>query len=183
MNSPEAEILQRSSEVRKCTKKCKKCHAWQRFCLSLTALLTPFGEMPSSLILFSVQCILCIYLYFSLGCDTEFEAHNRNKISFQKQPRMTRTWKKCVAISFDYVSNNGVIRLCSFQWIQKQMFDPVNPFWRIPWLWNRRREEISSNKVWSKPNSLFCRHCCLSFLIFSGHRTRRFLSVCLKTGT
>ena len=61
------------------------------FCWSLTALFTRFGEISSFLILFSIKCILCIYLYFSLGCDTEFEAHNRNKISFQKQPRMTRT--------------------------------------------------------------------------------------------
>ena len=109
-------------------KKCKKSVVHGKvflFCLSLTALFTPFGEMSSFLILFFVHCILCIYLYFSLGCDTEFKTHNRNKISFQKQPRMTRTWK-----------NNGLIRLCSFQWIQKQSFVPMNPFWRIPWIWN-----------------------------------------------
>ena len=55
------------------------------FCLSLTALFTPFGKMLS-LILFSIHRILCIYLYFSLRCRVCSRV-GKKKI-FQKLPGM-----------------------------------------------------------------------------------------------
>ena len=55
------------------------------FCLSLTALFTPFGKMLS-LILFSIHRILCIYLYFSLRC------HVCSRVGKKKYSRNCQGW-------------------------------------------------------------------------------------------